>query len=530
MPTRARSVGIVLAGALALSGTLPTVAEDSTFAPNPHPHSPVVDWVEAMLMAVERHPPAPTVTTWRMWVTMASVYDAWSAYHPEATGVVTGDDLEQPPAARTSENQAMAVDQAAFDALSYVYPQQIDLFREVLATHGRGPSQSLDPRTPEGVGRIAADAVIRSRLTDGSNAGSFADEPSTTFPTPYQPSIGDPNHWQPLHVPTGTSVDKHGTPTWTPDDPASFTIQSFVTPQWGAVTPFALTSGRQFRPPGPPQYGSQVPYVDALGTVTTNDAAFRAQTAELLRISGSLTDEQKVIAEFWADGPHTWTPPGHWMQIAIGVSLRDHHDIEQDACMFMALTGALLDAGIAAWDAKRAYDYVRPATSIPFLYGGRRVLAWAGPDAGARLIDGSEWRPYQSATFVTPPFAEYVSGHSTFSAAAAEVLSDYAGSDRMFDGVTRLGRDYDGDGVEDFMGQHIAVPGTLRFEHGPSDTVVLRWETFGQASDQAGISRRYGGIHFQDADLRGRTMGREIGKQAILRASQLWGGEVPAGS
>ena len=134
--------------------------------------------------------------------------------------------------------------------------------------------------------------------------------------------------------------------------------------------------------------GSDEPYTDALERVTTNDEAYREQVAEIPGYSGSLTDREKIIAEFWADGPHTWTPPGHWVQIAIGVSLRDHHDLGDDARMFMALSGALLDAGIAAWDAKRAYDYVRPATAIPYLYAGQQVKAWRGPDQGIGLIDG----------------------------------------------------------------------------------------------------------------------------------------------
>jgi len=190
--------------------------------------------------------------------------------------------------------------------------------------------------------------------------------------------------------------------------------------------------------------------------------------------------------------------------------------------MFMVLAGSLLDAGIGAWDAKRAHDYVRPATAIPSLYTGQEVRAWAGPNLGSRLIDGAEWRPYQATTFVTPPFAEYVSGHSAFSAAAAEVLTGYTGSGRLYDGVTRLGRDYDGDGVEDLLGQHVAEPGSLAFEQGPSETVVLRWTTFREAADEAGISRLYGGIHFQDGDLRGRDLGREVGRMALAHAVALW--------
>jgi hypothetical protein len=515
-------LAVIVALPSATAATEGTTAGAATFTPNARPHSIAIDWVDAMLLAIEQNPPAPTATTWRMWVVLSSMYDAWSAYHAEAKATASGVDLKRPASEFSAANQALAVDHAAHNALRYVYPAQAPLFDAVLELHGRTPSDSLDPATAAGVGNLAADTVIRGRLTDGANASTFADLPSAVYPEPYGPLADDPNHWQPLRVPTGTLLDERGTPTWSAAEPESYRIQTFLTPHWGSVTPFALESGAQFRPPPPPRLGSDEPYVDALGVRGSADEAFRAQAAEVLAISGALSDEQMVVAEFWADGPHTWTPPGHWVQLAIGVSLRDGHDLERDVCMFMALAGALLDAGIAAWDAKRRYDYVRPATAIPHLYRGQQVHAWAGPGQGTRPIDGADWRPYQSATFVTPPFPEYVSGHSTFSRAAAEVLTGYTGSARMFDGITRLGRDHDGDGLEDLFGQHVAIPGALELEHGPRTTVTLRWETFQEAANEAGISRRYGGIHFQDGDLRGREMGRRIGIQALEHARALW--------
>jgi hypothetical protein len=149
-------------------------------------------------------------------------------------------------------------------------------------------------------------------------------------------------------------------------------------------------------------------------------------------------------------------------------------------------------------------------------------MAWAGPNQGTQLIDGSDWTPYQSGTFVTPPFAEYVSGHSTFSRSAAEILTAFAGSSAYYDGATTLGRDFDGDGHEDIMGEHNVVPGGLMFEDGPVGLVTLTWNTFYDAADEAGFSRRYGGIHFQDGDIRARDMGAAIGKQAYQWAELYW--------
>ncbi len=536
--SKTRRVTMAFVALALVAGGVPAAgADEPAFVPNAHPHSLAVDWVEAMLMAAELNPPAPTATTWRMWVVMSSMYDAYAAYDRLALGTVTGYDLKRPVNQHTSANRDRAVSYAAHRALSFVYPNQTSIFDAVMDLHGYPLSSSTNAATPAGVGNLAATAVIEERVSDGSNAtGGFAQMTSATYPELYKPynhadpsstySIGgsdfDVNYWTPLRVPNGTLLDANGNPTHDDGDPGTYTDQNFLTPHWGAVEPFAMTSGGQFRPPAPPKYGSDEPYTDALGNTSTNDQAFRTQVADVVEMSGTLTDEEKVIAEFWADGPHTWTPPGHWVQIAIGVSLRDRHTLGEDVRMFMALTGATLDAGISAWDAKRAYDFVRPATAINHLYAGEQVLAWAGPNQGAQWIDGADWRPYQNPTFVTPPFAEFTSGHSTFSAASAAVLSSFSGTDAFYDGTTRLGRDYDGDGEEDLMGRHVVEPGFLMFEDGPAQTITLQWGTLWEAADEAGMSRRYGGIHFQDGDLRGREAGAQVGAQAFDMAQLFW--------
>jgi hypothetical protein len=177
--------------------------------------------------------------------------------------------------------------------------------------------------------------------------------------------------------------------------------------------------------------------------------------------------------------------------------------------LFFALGGALHDAAVAAWDAKRAFDSVRPVSAIRWLFAGDSVCAWGGPGGGTTLIKGEEWQPY----LPTPPFAEYVSGHSTFSAAAAEVLARYTGSDAFGASVTVP------------AGSSPIEPGTT-----PAADVTLSWPTFSDAADQAGRSRRYGGIHFRDGDLAGRVLGRMVGRRAWLAASALAGTRIRARS
>jgi hypothetical protein len=231
------------------------------------------------------------------------------------------------------------------------------------------------------------------------------------------------------------------------------------------------------------------------------------QATELISLNASLTDEQKMIAEYWANGPHSEQPPGHWDLFAQFVSIRDRHTVDEDAKMFFALTNAIFDAGIACWDAKRVFDSVRPATAIPYLFHGQQISAWGGPGKGTVTMDGPQWIPYQPSTFPTPPFPEYVSGHSTFSAAGATILALWTGSETF--------------------GQSVTFPaGSSVIERNisPARPVTLSWATFHDAANEAGMSRRYGGIHFRTADLVGRALGNMVGAQAWEKAQEYFNG------
>lgn len=509
-----------------------------------HP-SVVVLWNEVMLAAVRSGAPRPTVTSRSLFMVHQAMYDAWSLYDPVATPSVLPATLRRPAEEHTDANKRAAVSQAAYQTLMGLYGEyetRTTAFSRLLHTLGYAPASALDTKSPAGLGLLAARAILADRAGDGSNAANnYADVVSETYPTLYQALNSDdplaetglfgvkfdPNHWEPLRVPTGLLRDDLGVPMIDHAALTSYAVQSYLTPHWGAVRPFALVSGDQFRPPAPPKHGSDAPYVDALGRMMTNDAAYQMQVDEILHLSATIGDREKVIAEYWADGPRSETPPGHWNALAHGIAFRDRHTLDDDVKLFFALNGALFDAGIAAWDAKRAYDCVRPVTAIRYKYRGQMIQAWAGPDQGVQWIPGETWRPYQDPTFVTPAFPEFVSGHSSFSAAAATVLTAFTGSSRFYDGKTILyNEDFNRDGLPDLLGQHVITVGGNMFEHSPSTIVVLQWETFQEAADEAGMSRRYGGIHFQDGDLRGRELGRNIGVLAYDRAQSLWNGHT----
>jgi hypothetical protein len=281
------------------------------------------------------------------------------------------------------------------------------------------------------------------------------------------------------------------------DGSGNVVTPGFVGAHWRHVTTFAVTAGSLRSTSGPARLGS---------------AKYIAQAQVLLDMSAGLTDEHKMIAEYWADGPRSELPPGHWNLFAQFVSRRDHHGVhshgvEQDVKLFFALTNAISDAGCCAWDNKRAFDSVRPITAIRTLFRGQSVRAWAGPYQGTKVIDGAAWFPYQPTSFPTPPFPEYSSGHSNFSAAGAEILTLFTGRDR-------------------FGGSTVLPAGSSRIEPGavPSNDVTLSWATFSDAAKQAGLSRRYGGIHFEQGDLDARATGQIAARKVWEKARDYWEG------
>ena len=274
-------------------------------------------------------------------------------------------------------------------------------------------------------------------------------------------------------------------------------------------------------------------------------------------------DYTRVLAEFWADGPDSETPPGHWFTIlnyvsdhplskkTFGNSSRELQALEWDVKSYLTLSGAMHDVAVNIWGVKGYYDYIRPISAIRYMaskgqssdmtlpnydphglplienliaviaegdalagsnnqhLGKIKVKSWKGPDfindpemdiAGVDWILGTRWWPYQRPSFVTPPFAGYLSGHSAFSRAASEVLTLIT-NDAFFPG---------GIGIFD-----VAQNDFLVFEQGPTESFSLQWATYRDASDQTSLSRIWGGIHPPIDDIRGRIIGDKIGKEVF---------------
>lgn len=559
-------------------------------------------WNEQILNAIRIDTPHPPAHARNLFHLSVAMYDAWASFDEKSVGYVYRQkhiaDFQPHDMERARD---IIISHAAYTVLKSRYrisinaPASEEAFRLQMLILGLNSSDtSTEGNSPAAIGNRIGNAILDFGRTDGSREEfiyrDFSYSPVNLpliLSSPTQ-EMDDPNRWQPLAFDTA----------FTQNGLEADEVQRFLGSHWGEVRPFALTetgSAGIYHDPGlPPQIGGE------------GDAEYKAGNVEVLYYSSLLDPDQgvmmdispgargnnslgsndgkghpvnphtglpytanvvnqadfgRVVAEYWADGPHSETPPGHWNVIANKVA--DHpllekriegkgpivSDLEWDVKTYLALNAAVHDAAIAAWGCKRVYDYVRPITSIRYMakrgqssdpslpsyhpHGiplidnlielvteessapGERhenfgsfigeivVRAWVGePEdkqntySGVDWILARTWFPYQRDTFVTPAFAGYVSGHSTFSRAAAEVLTRMTGSP-YFPG-----------GIGSFTAERNNF---LHFEMGPSQTVVLQWATYFDAADEAGLSRLYGGIHVPVDDGPGRIMGSECG-------------------
>jgi hypothetical protein len=558
-------------------------------------------WDEELLALIRQVVPAPTVHARNLYHASAAMWDAWAAYDPHADGVFVTEkrDADDVPAAREA-----AISFAAYRLLLWRYATvgdlaaatgQLDAAMRSLCY--RTDYTATDGASPAALGNRIAQAAIDAGRDDGALEESRyvdSDYLAVNDPLPVADSgatMRDPNRWQPLAL--AEQISQNGLPI-----PGQ--VQAFIGPHWGRVAAFALPPSQTGTPidPGPPP---------RLGD-PASDAQFKQAALDVIRRSSELDpsdgttidigpgalgdnalgsndgnghdenpvtgqpyapnrvprgDFARVLAEYWADGPKSETPPGHWNVIANEVSDEAGSELriggqgpsvdrlEWDVKLYLALNGAVHDAAVAAWGLKGFYDSPRPISMIRYMGGrgqssdpagpsyhleglplepglvevvteassapGERhahlaadvgavaVRSWRGfpkdpatDTSGVGWIRAVDWVPYQRSTFVTPGFAGYVSGHSTFSRAAAEVLASFTGSE-FFPGG---------------MHEWTKPAGELLHEEGPTEDVTLQWATFHDAADQAGISRLFMGIHIAADDIEGRRIGAQCGKDA----------------
>ena len=377
-----------------------------------------------------------------------------------------------------------------------------------------GQNFASDTSAPATVGNNAAQAVIKYRHTDGDGSNqttnpngtvSYPCTPSPTIPCSYKGPTKNWNEptdqwkWQPLCVPL-TETCK---PPATNPGPNQ---QAPLTPQWGNIKPFASQLALLTKIPPPPK--------------TTPDIDAALADADLSGPDSASSERKKVTAEYWMDGPLSEFPPGHMAVFGQYLCRKRGINLDNDVKFFFTLGNAVMDAGIASWWVKYRYDFWRPITAIRYRYNGQDVTSWVGPNApnninGFGTVKGQDWKPYQLPNVVTPSFPEYVSGHSTFSAAGNVVLVGFTGSDNFGGSITITAKKRDN------------ITNWSRIQPGiPVNPVTLSWPTFTALANEAGTSRRYGGIHFRSGDSQGRSLGNMVGQNVWSKAQGYFRGTI----
>ena len=566
-------------------------------------------WDEQALEAIRRDLPRPTVHARNLFHVSAAMWDAWAAFDRQAEGVFV---RERRSAEDVESARRAAISYAAYDVLVHRYRHAIGgdttvaCLRAVMNDLGYDPDDAHDSgQDAVGFGNRVGHAVIEATAGDGSNeANDYA--PPSAYVSPNPPLVYDgpgarllaPSRWQPLNL--SVAATQNGIVQ-------AAGVQGYIGAHWGGVRPFAMRRHAADAPyydpgpapdAGPAMKGWVVEVIRKTAAVDTASAATIDISPGALGhnslgandgtgwpanpVTGKpyapevvpLADFARVIAEFWADGPKSETPPGHWNTLANAVADASGSTrrlfgrglpldpLAWDVHVYLALNGAEHDAAIAAWEIKRRTTTVRPISLVRWMGGkgqssdpngpsydpdglplvpglievitkessapgGRHahlacfvgqiaVRDWLG-EPGDRLggvsgvgwVRAVEWTTYQRRTFVTPAFPAFISGHSTFSRAGAEVLTSLTGSPYFPGG----------------LGEYVAAKDTfLTFEKGPSVEVRLQWASYYDAADQAGQSRLWGGIHIPPDDFGGRRVGHGVGLDALALATRYFNG------
>lgn len=621
-----RALGVVSAGILlAMAGE--SLAID-WYVPKPE-YSIARNWSERALEGIRMDTPHPPGQARNLFTFSVCMYDAWAAFDTNAVGFAyRGKHTAADVASARREAISYAVYRMMVErhAYSRTATNQATANPAFMTALGYDPENvSRDPATPAGIGNRIYDAVSAWFLEDGSRQTAGTPFPAANPPVAYPDypvghvrrytflnpplnpflhgindgtnhTVVDINIWQRLIV--ANSIDQNGFP----QNP----LQGYLGAQWLWVRSFSLSRQDPDKPwidPGPPPF---------LGGPT--DASFKENLVAVIRASSQLTtadgvvidisprsignnslgendghgyatnpvtgdpyppnnvlrgDFTRALTEFWADGPSSETPPGHWNSIAnhvsddmtsfrVGGTGPEVDRLEWDVKLYFALNAALHDAACAAWSVKRYYNAWRPLSAIRFCGGfgqssdptlpsyhtnglplvpdlielvteqsvgsGRHdgltpgkiaVLSWPGqPEipseqtSGVKWVHAEDWITYQKKTFVTPGFPGYISGHSTFSRSAAEVMTAVTGSKWFPKG----------------LGSY-TLPSLVN-EAGPTKPVTLQWASYYDAADQVGLSRIWGGIHPPADDFAGRRVGSEAGRSAWELARRFFDGTV----
>ena len=455
----------------------------------------VSDWIELLLKKVAISKLGPTVATRWLLIVTSSVYNSYQYITKDKTPL---DPLYWKSTQKGYINPNMTYIQSWIEmACRYFVPKLIKNYMnltltdaeitELVSSHTQ--ITEIDTRSFNNL-KLLLDAYLEERdndgwkltttfdgiLPNGSNvirADNNLDQNLNSLP--------EPNKWTPLQF--GSAK------------------KNYLTPEWGTKNKGILVDS---------DFDS---LLNVANQLFPSDSQYESEMKDTQKLTENLTDEQKITAEFWAGGPGSVTPPGMWV-VFLDIYLRSNSvDLIKEIKSYAILSTSLYQSGICAWRLKRDHLQARPLQKIrQYEYGNVMSQSWNSK------TQGQYWLPYQELNFVTPPFPDFVSGHSSFSSSSAKIFCYMFQTDTI-----NLAKPVINNNILNYLSPvltqtvNFSLNNTFIFPHTstiesnvPSTSINLNWNTWSDLARSSGKSRLYGGIHIESSNQAGQLLGSNI--------------------
>lgn len=462
----------------------------------------ISDWIELLLKKVAQNNLGPTVTTRWLFLTVNSIYNSYQYVIENKTpvdsfywesknkGKISNDpsytiswiensckyfipiliknymkiSLNDSEVGEIINNHSvlsplLPIDKDSFNNLKSL----LDSYLSKRDDDGWKDSLSYNVSLPNGNSVIHADNSIEENLNDMS-------------------LIPHPNKWTPLMI-NGTK-------------------KNYLTPGWG-TTNKGILDDNEFKD-----------IRDKTQSLFPSDDQYESEMEDVYNITNNLDDKQKIEAEFWAGGPGTVTPPGMWV-VFLDIVIRSNNiNYINELKYYVILCSGLYQAGISAWRLKLDNLQARPIQKLrQYKYGEDIKQEWNQKDKG------QYWLPYQELNFVTPPFPDFVSGHSTFSSSSAKLFCYMLKTDVINlnnpvvnNNILSLLSPIFKENVQNFsLNNFHIMPNSSTISQSQKGAVNLSWMCWTEMARSSGKSRIYGGIHVESSNQAGLFLGSMIG-------------------
>jgi hypothetical protein len=455
----------------------------------------VSDWVELLLKKVATSKLGPTVTTRWLLILSSAIYNAYQYITKDKTPI----DIVYWTSSQKGyiNSNAIYIQSWLEMTCRYFVPKLIKNYmnitltdaeiNELVSSHTQ--ITEIDTKSLNNL-KLLLDSYLEERDNDGWKTTTTFDG---TLPNGNNVIRADNNVDQNLN-----SLPEPN--KWTPLQFGS-TKKNYLTPEWGTKNKGVLADS----------------VFDGLLNIANqlfpSDSQYENEMKDTQRLTQNLTDEQKIIAEFWAGGPGSVTPPGMWV-VFLDIYLRSNVvDLIKEIKSYAILSTSLYQAGICAWRLKRDHLQARPLQKIrQYEYGHEMNQSWNSK------TQGQYWLPYQELNFVTPPFPDFVSGHSSFSSSSAKIFCYMFQTDTINltnpvinNNIINYLSPVLTNTVNFSLNNTFVLPHTSTIESNvPSTSINLNWNTWSDMARSSGKSRLYGGIHIESSNQAGQLLGSNI--------------------